>query len=281
MLQRKSDFGFGISVVVFQVLLADVLHVAAESEEELELRPAEERQKDLPAAIALSVVGCSTMLPFVIQAARNRLMWEAICCFFLIMTSMTFYIHEARDKAYAKDWQLFAHEVHYGMHWIQWQKIMSILTVTVGCSLLTLLLQNDNREVDGMLNAVYCSTSLILFERDVWSLENTTFPFAMGLCLWLGKCMTQKKGPKLNARWFIAALVTWIAAIVFFYVSYHNEQQWYSIIRPLHHIWHSLAGLGLFFTLRAVKVEEREWYQRNTDDAGDSSEHEENGVIQS
>lgn len=170
---------------------------AAEDYEQL--APAEERQKDLPAAYTFSILGCSTMLPFVIQAARNRLLWEAMCSFFLIIVSMTFYIHEAKDKAYAEDWQFFAGEVHYGMHWVQWQRIMSILTVTVGCSLFTLLLQNENRAVDGMLNALYCSSSLILFERDMWSLENTTVPFMIGLFLWLGKCLTQKNSTVIES----------------------------------------------------------------------------------
>eukprot|EP00746_Dinoflagellata_sp_MGD_P016901 gnl/MRDRNA2_/MRDRNA2_138486_c0_seq1.p1 gnl/MRDRNA2_/MRDRNA2_138486_c0~~gnl/MRDRNA2_/MRDRNA2_138486_c0_seq1.p1 ORF type:complete len:268 (+),score=38.80 gnl/MRDRNA2_/MRDRNA2_138486_c0_seq1:40-843(+) len=234
----------------------------AAAEEAQQPKPAEERQKDLPGAIAFSVLGCSTMLPFAVQAARWRLCWEAVCGFFLMIVSATFYIHEARDKAYAKDWQFFAGELHYGMHWIQWQRIMSILTVTVGCSLWTLLLQNENRSVDGMLNALYSSTSIIMFERDMWNLQNTTLPFMMGLGLWVGKCVATKKRPSLHKRWFLAAMVVWIAAIIFFYISYHHEDQWYSIVRPLHHTWHSLAGFAMFFTLRAVKVEEREWYQQ-------------------
>lgn len=222
----------------------------------------EYRKKALSVAVILSILSTSLLMPYIKATWRRGLYFESVTCFFLSIVSVTFYVHEANDKASAYDGMYYSDIVHFDMHWIQWQRVMSMLAVLVSCSVVTLCMQNDNRSIDELLHGLYFCVAIILFERDQWATEHTIAPVAFAILLWGLKVVVTRKKPQMDQREAFRAVILWVFALLFYFVSYKNELQHKSMVRPVHHAWHALAAVAMLITLKTAAVTDRTWHQQ-------------------
>eukprot|EP01128_Nolandella_sp_AFSM9_P012856 TRINITY_DN9696_c0_g1_i1.p1 TRINITY_DN9696_c0_g1~~TRINITY_DN9696_c0_g1_i1.p1 ORF type:complete len:209 (+),score=25.68 TRINITY_DN9696_c0_g1_i1:42-668(+) len=181
-----------------------------------------------------------SLVPVIFSSFRQKKYVHSVIFVFTFFTSLFYHMSEVIVSTHV-----------LGMTGGQWHRIDTVCSI-LNFQLISLYFADfKDKNIEGAIRWGLLLFALICQEKSPWEVIYTIIPIVAAVLVMVIKLSLERRAPVVNTRRITWAGLFGVIALYFFAVGLDDKNDW---LRLNHGMWHTFAGLSLFFALQSKET---------------------------